>query len=222
MYSAARIVHRRLSRVFAGQYKGAVGLSFSAPTEYLGLLGLAEAVLYCMRMYETTIRTAVVLAPSEHEEDLMNHLRLNKDRIDFVVSVVGAGYEADRLSRALPAWMDLLEDSAMSAHTAVALLHDEAPDSYNFCAATRASPQLRDLVPYFLGEEKAAAVGETEGVSVRAVHTLSNGVQMPVVGLGTWQLQGKDCKDAVSAAIAAGYRYSHSILILSTIVHLFT
>ena len=165
-----------------------------------------------MRMYETTIRTAVVLAPSEHEEDLMNHLRLNKDRIEFVVSVVGAGYEADRLSRALPAWMDLLEDSAMSAHTAVALLHDATPDSYNFCAATRASPQLRDLVPYFLGEEKAAAVGETEGVSVRAVHTLSNGVQMPVVGLGTWQLQGKECKDAVSAAIAAGYRYSHNIL----------
>lgn len=205
LLSAAQIMHSRLTRVFEGQSRAAVGLSFAAPTEYLGLLGLAEAVLYTMRMYETVLRGALVLAPPEHEEDLLNYLKLNKNRIEFVVSVVGAGYESDPLLRGLPDWMNLLADSALSAHSAVALLYGATPETYNICEATRASPQLRDLVPYFLGEEAAAEDGE--GVAVPAHHTLSNGVQMPAVGLGTWQLEGKTCQDAVTAAVNAGYRF---------------
>ena len=36
--------------------------------------------------------------------------------------------------------------------------------------------------------------------------TLNNGVQMPLVGFGTFMLGGETCKDAVAAAIEAGYR----------------
>eukprot|EP01036_Dinobryon_divergens_P032771 gene32771-42429_t len=36
--------------------------------------------------------------------------------------------------------------------------------------------------------------------------TLLNGVEMPLLGLGTWQLDGHVCVDAVSAAIELGYR----------------
>ena len=59
-------------------------------------------------------------------------------------------------------------------------------------------------MPYFLGEEAAAESGE--GAAVPALHTLANGVKMPVMGLGTWQLEGKACQDAVTAAVNAGYR----------------
>ena len=35
---------------------------------------------------------------------------------------------------------------------------------------------------------------------------LNNGVKMPLVGLGTWNLRGKECAEAVSTAISLGYR----------------
>lgn len=36
--------------------------------------------------------------------------------------------------------------------------------------------------------------------------TLHNGVQMPLVGLGTWDLRGQECIDTVEKAIQLGYR----------------
>ncbi len=36
--------------------------------------------------------------------------------------------------------------------------------------------------------------------------TLNNGIQMPLVGFGTFMLNGKSCTDAVASAIQAGYR----------------
>lgn len=194
----------RLLRVFAGQYKHVVGLSFAAPTEYLGMVGLAEAVLYSMRMYDVVLRSAITIVPPEAEEDIMNHLKLNTERIEFVVAVLAGGYDSDPLMRGLPDWMRLLEDSSISAHTAVAQIFGSTSETYNYCDATPDSPQLRELVPSFLGTE--AALDMAEGIAVPHLYALSNGVQMPVMGLGTWQLDGKVCQDAVTAAIIAGYR----------------
>ena len=36
--------------------------------------------------------------------------------------------------------------------------------------------------------------------------TLNNGIKMPLLGLGTWNLNGKECIDTVAAAIELGYR----------------
>ncbi|VDO95337.1 unnamed protein product [Soboliphyme baturini] len=36
--------------------------------------------------------------------------------------------------------------------------------------------------------------------------TMSNGEKMPILGLGTWQSKGPDVKNAVEAALKAGYR----------------
>ena len=38
------------------------------------------------------------------------------------------------------------------------------------------------------------------------VMELNNGLSMPMVGFGTWDLRGPDCADAVARAIACGYR----------------
>jgi diketogulonate reductase-like aldo/keto reductase len=39
------------------------------------------------------------------------------------------------------------------------------------------------------------------------VTTLNDGNKMPLVGLGTWKLSGKECEEAVLAALKAGYRH---------------
>ena len=36
--------------------------------------------------------------------------------------------------------------------------------------------------------------------------TLNNGVQMPLVGFGTFMLGGENCRNAAAAAIQSGYR----------------
>ncbi len=36
---------------------------------------------------------------------------------------------------------------------------------------------------------------------------LNNGIDMPTVGLGTWQMQGGECERAVGEALKAGYRH---------------
>ena len=36
--------------------------------------------------------------------------------------------------------------------------------------------------------------------------TLNNGIQMPLVGFGTFMLGGESCTEAVAAAIESGYR----------------
>ena len=36
--------------------------------------------------------------------------------------------------------------------------------------------------------------------------TLNNGVEMPLVGLGTWDLRGHECAETVRTAIGLGYR----------------
>lgn len=36
--------------------------------------------------------------------------------------------------------------------------------------------------------------------------TFNNGIQMPLIGFGTFMLSGKDCTDAVVSAIETGYR----------------
>ena len=36
---------------------------------------------------------------------------------------------------------------------------------------------------------------------------LSTGAAMPLLGFGTWQLRGRQCRDAVLAALEVGYRH---------------
>lgn len=43
--------------------------------------------------------------------------------------------------------------------------------------------------------------------SLQDTYALSNGVNIPVIGLGTWQAEGEEVKNAVLAALDAGYRH---------------
>ena len=51
--------------------------------------------------------------------------------------------------------------------------------------------------------------GARNMIGIKGVHMdttiLNNGMEMPLVGLGTWDLHGKECIDTVSKAISLGY-----------------
>ena len=44
-------------------------------------------------------------------------------------------------------------------------------------------------------------------MSIRPELKLKGGNKMPVLGLGTWQLTGKKCRDIVEKALELGYRH---------------
>lgn len=46
-----------------------------------------------------------------------------------------------------------------------------------------------------------------QGSLEKAYFVLQNGVRMPLVGFGTWQLSGDECANAVAEALRAGYRH---------------
>ncbi len=45
------------------------------------------------------------------------------------------------------------------------------------------------------------------------ITTLHNGVRMPIIGLGTWQVEGEAARRAVSDGLAAGYRHIDTAMI---------
>lgn len=59
------------------------------------------------------------------------------------------------------------------------------------------------------GHAAATAGAPAAPPAAAAAHTvtLSTGSRMPQLGFGTWQVTGAECKPAVAAALAAGYRH---------------
>ena len=57
------------------------------------------------------------------------------------------------------------------------------------------------------GSTTGSVTGTGAGANTTVTHRLSNGVHMPVLGLGTWQLDGEACEEAVYEAIKLGYRH---------------
>jgi hypothetical protein len=47
----------------------------------------------------------------------------------------------------------------------------------------------------------------TDNVESVDTYKLINGVEVPIIGLGTWQLEGEECEEAVYQAIKIGYRH---------------
>ena len=46
-----------------------------------------------------------------------------------------------------------------------------------------------------------------ENLDINTTTTLNNGVKMPLLGLGTWQVHGEKVEKAVRYALEAGYRH---------------
>ncbi|CAJ0582625.1 unnamed protein product, partial [Mesorhabditis spiculigera] len=57
------------------------------------------------------------------------------------------------------------------------------------------------------GEEDDTEFGVAMSPKKQPTVVLSNGVEMPMIGFGTWQLSGEAGKDAIKTAIRSGYRH---------------
>eukprot|EP01035_Chromulina_nebulosa_P020690 gene20690-26823_t len=184
----------RLNAYISGGERMIKGLSSTAPSEYLGMYGLTEAVIYTIRLYEIVFMT---LAKKNDfiSEFLSDHRKL----LSQVLDIVGHQYSSDILMRNLPKWIDILDGTSAFAHKALA---SKSVDSINDYCNIPISPKILDI----LSIDAYNNDGYYDNI-VSPYVTLSNDIEMPSIGLGTWQLNGADCEIAVENAIKIGYRH---------------
>eukprot|EP01038_Epipyxis_sp_PR26KG_P005727 gene5727-7910_t len=201
--SAAEMMKTRLINYFGGGYSSVQGFTDQAPSEYLGMMGIAEAFLYTFRLYE------IILQTSSNQQVIL----LNRGHINRITTVLSQGYDADPIMRELTTWLNHLLESSKLAYQFVFKTEDvtdlmrnefDCEDKENING-----PEMIQIIPTvdkFISSSTIVNQLGNPVDSVSAYYTLSNGVKMPVLGLGTWQLEGKECYDAVYEAIKIGYR----------------
>lgn len=199
---AADIMRFRIDKYLHGMHSVVQGFTSTAPTEYLGMLGLTEAMLYTMRLYEVIL----------HNQTSLREAHVG--RMQEITRVLKQGYSPDPLLRYMKYWKKLVDESAKVVET---LLQEGGQAGRE---ANSINNEMNHIVQYYLGipleelqslanlsekDSEAAASGQSIPLLPQEI-LLPHGGRLPTLGLGTWQLEGDECIHAVVEAIRLGYR----------------
>eukprot|EP00607_Mallomonas_marina_P005549 CAMPEP_0182428340 /NCGR_PEP_ID=MMETSP1167-20130531/22488_1 /TAXON_ID=2988 /ORGANISM="Mallomonas Sp, Strain CCMP3275" /LENGTH=552 /DNA_ID=CAMNT_0024611183 /DNA_START=66 /DNA_END=1724 /DNA_ORIENTATION=+ len=187
---AAEIVHKRLLFFLSGDLVD--GMTTSAPSEFNGMAGIAEAFMYATRLY-----LAVLHVKNSNAQNLAEQLIKE-------INPILSHWDNDSIMRLARGWLGRLDEIADAVYE---LAGSQRGSSEGTCLAY--GPNLYEVAPLF--NVKHEDLMKTSHAELTPVNTvLSNNVPMPTVGLGTWLLSGEECYEAVMTAIAAGYRHIDS------------
>lgn len=200
IFSAAEMMKLRLNTYLQGGMNMAIGLGSASPSEYLGMMGLAEGFLYTIRLYESSLD---VLSPL-HQSEIDEVRQGIKEKLDIVMEFVGSGYSSDLLMRALPKWVPFLEYSSDSVANVLGKIHGKTRAQV---LSESSNPCETSFGPVIGSSTTNQPNLTSQEFEFSPVVKLRNGVEMPLMGLGTWQIEGADCEIAVEEAIKIGYRH---------------
>lgn len=198
VFAAAETVRDRLEKYAGGLYSVVNGLTSSAPTEYLGMLGLAEGFLYSLRLYEVIFST-------------MQEMDLRSDhvaKIHHIQDVLRAGYSADKIMIQIPSWIRFLQDASELAVSAIRKHSSSAVTDINDIVRLNSQELSLNTVTDYILNEDPQNLPPNEIFLPEGTKTvpLLNDRPIPLIGLGTWQLEGDECFNTVYEAIKLGYR----------------
>jgi len=191
LLSAANIMRNRLVEFVSGNSVSVPGLASSAPSEFLGYFGLTEALLYTTRLYQASFALL-----NAHPSPFMSFLE------EVETAIQESRYRGDSLMIELPRWVAYLGELV---HTNLPTDHPEDPCSGS--ADTEKTDIFQFARLFELGLPESTENVESGNTDTVRLH---NGVLMPVVGLGTWQLNGEECENAVAESLSLGYRHIDS------------
>ena len=193
------MVARLLVYLDGGASSLSYALTSSSPTEYLYVLGLTEASLYALRLYDVAIQD------NPNQTYINEHIKLIiKEIYDLIVS---SEYRSDILTRQLPHILKALLHIQLQVHETDQ--YDSIRSRCNQDNSIAISDFSHKLSKYVLSNvTPIAAINKHPTVLVNkgANVVLLNGVEMPYLGLGTW-LMDELTEDTVYAAIVEGYRH---------------
>lgn len=196
-YSVARIMKNRLKVLMSGGNPS--GFYFGSPSHQLFNAGIVEALLYTWRALDI----AFALRRTESVEEVEVALLSLHDNIRTLYQEVFHALKIndnEYIIRSLYDWIDITD----------ALIHaiEEAynPPGGEWCMTM--GPDVEDVVASLISKgitpEDLGYIKFSPGYDTSKV-VLNNGVVMPTVGLGVWQLEGENCVNAVKDALLLGY-----------------
>ena len=184
--SAAQILLDRLLTLMSGEYPS--GFSFSAPTEFFGMVGLAEVILYADRLSGFSLG---MFTKSDLEREVCNAL---------------AQFNGDLIMRSLPRWTSILNDTVSNAVAELIPNRQKDVCFSGFSDFENLAPKLSEYHRHKFPTLEQSIASDALPLQL----PLSNGMLLPAIGLGTWQLNGGECIAAVKTAINLGYRHIDS------------
>ena len=127
-------------------------------------------------------------------------------------------WQKDLLMIMVPRWLNMMQDlsrrvSLYMPYGAYDLSRDSSQQSRSECLVISDYDDFSLLVPEDIKSAPNMAVKhmkyqQTKGFGKKfTTLTLSNGNEMPVMGLGTWMLNGDECVHMVMEAFRLGYRH---------------
>jgi gas vesicle protein len=176
------------------------------------MVGLVEAILYAIRLHDLNYRmtTEVLAEKSKKSSEIADVIKKSSSQHENLIRIyheientLSSGYSSDILMRSIPDWVTALVASSEGVQPLMETFQKHASDSLPIsdgCPKAR-GPGIVEIVNSF----PKLAKGPSRTIS--ATTTLSNGKIMPLIGLGTWQLEGEVCERTVIEAIRLGYRH---------------
>lgn len=205
LFAASEIMRERLEKFMSGAYNSVPSLSVSAPSEYLLMEGLSEGFLYVLNIYQ-----ALSLSEEKDGDGCRNALKQSDAFIEEIKQQLESTWSSDIIMRRLPEWQHHLQNIRynIGQECKWEKKSETSPKecSYGTNPLTNLAPPEGFKIKTNPLNPPPGGVPVSKSSSFSDKAKLLNDRSMPLLGLGTWQIDGEACKLAVLEAIKIGYR----------------
>jgi diketogulonate reductase-like aldo/keto reductase len=209
-HAAAVTMHHRVLNLL--RHASLTGFSRNAPSDFLFSYGVMEGVFYTLRLYEVVANASIQSRPPKQQSV---NLLLPQDLLSSNFSPISASikslesaltYDPDALARTLYSSQDILETAKHELNVILNQTTLAFGGNNEVCLSAIGNMNFNftTSLPHYLPSPNPSIF---RNQPIQPSFLLSNGVQLPAMGLGTWQLTGEECEVSVYEAIRIGYRH---------------
>ena len=204
-------MHHRLNNIVKhGSY---YGFTSTSPSDFLLSYGILEGMLYSIHLYEIVANASLQSRPSIYENTpsiSQEFVRINLYPITEIKSKIYKSLtsDADFITRIIYNNLELLDKAKDHLNILLNQTTIEYGGTNDVCLSGIGNVELNltNALPAYIPSSLYHTTIE-RNQPITPYYTLSNGILMPTIGLGTWQLQGDICEEIVYNAIEIGYRH---------------
>lgn len=210
-HTAAVTMHHRVLNVI--RHASMKGFSRKAPSDFLFSYGVLEGVFYSLHLYEVVANASLLSRPSKQQTptNLILPQEFDSPELSLITTSIKSlesalTYDPDALARTLYSSQDILETAKHNLNVILNQTTLAFGGTNEVCLSAIGNLNLNftTSLPHYLPSANPSIF---RNQPIQPSFLLSNGVQLPAMGLGTWQLIGEECQSSVYEAIRVGYRH---------------